>query len=102
VGTLDQLRQQDLEFAVPDERVASDNRQMERAMLIHHVEHAGDQFLSFEIGQAAQVRGPEMGVFVGVAPGTTQRAFFRNFNGKRWDSTSQGAAPSLQNWLDPQ
>src|SRR2546428_517041 len=28
VGTLDQLRQQDLEFAVPDKRVAPNNRQM--------------------------------------------------------------------------
>jgi hypothetical protein len=88
VGALDQLRQQDLEFAVTDERVTSNNRQMERAMLIHHVEHAGDQFLSFEIGQAAQVDGPKLGIFVRVAPRTTQRAFFRDFNGKRRDSTS--------------
>ena len=35
VGTLDQLRQQDLEFAVTDERIASDNRQMEWFVLIH-------------------------------------------------------------------
>jgi hypothetical protein len=71
-------------------------------MLIDHLEHASDQFLSFEIGQAAQVGGPKMSVFVGVAPRTPQRAFLRDFNGKRWDSASQGAAPGLQNWLDPQ
>ena len=102
VGALDQLRQQDLEFPVTDERVASNNRHMERAMSIHHFEHACDQFLSLEIRQAAQVRGPEMSVLVRVAPRTTQRAFLCDFNGKRRDSTPQGAAPSLQNWLDPQ
>jgi hypothetical protein len=88
VGALHQLRQKDFEFAVTDQRVASNYRQMERFVLIHHSKDAGNQFLSFEIGQATQVRGPQMSVFVRVAPGTTQRAFFRDFNRERWDSTS--------------
>jgi hypothetical protein len=94
---LHQLRQQDLEFAVTDKGVASDNRHVERLMLVDHLEHARDQFLSFEIGQAAQVCAPKMSVFVGVAPGAPQRAFFRDFNGKRWDATAQDSAPGLQN-----
>jgi hypothetical protein len=51
-------------------------------MLGDHVEGAPDQLLSFEIGQAAQVRGSEMGVFVGVTSRTTQWAFPRDFNRK--------------------
>jgi hypothetical protein len=76
VGAPDQLRQQDLEFPVTDERVASNNRHMERAMSIHHFEHACDQFLSLEIRQAAQVRGPEMSVLVRVHPGQCSRHSF--------------------------
>ena len=51
-------------------------------MLSDHFESALDQFLSFEIGQAAQIRRSEMGVFVGVAARTTQWAFTRDFDGQ--------------------
>ena len=51
-------------------------------MLSDHIERAPDQFVSFEVGEAAQVRGSQMGVFVGVASGTAQRAFTRDFDGQ--------------------
>jgi hypothetical protein len=76
------LRQEDFEFTVSDEGIASDNRQVERVMFSDHVERAPNQFVSFEIGQATQIRGSETRVFVGVASGTTQRAFTRDFDGQ--------------------
>jgi len=70
VGALDQLRQQDLKLAVTDKWVTSYNRQMERFLSSHHVEHTSDQVLSFEIGQAAQVCRSKMSVFIRVTPRT--------------------------------
>jgi hypothetical protein len=61
---------------------------MQRFVLIHQDEDPRDQFLSFEIGEAAQVRGSEMRVFVGIAFWTTQWTFAGDLNRKRRSSSS--------------
>ncbi len=97
---IDKLGKQHFEFAIADERVSADDRQMERLVLVDQLEHAVDQLLSFEIREAAQVGGAEMRVFVGVASGTAQRAFFGDFQRKAGNTADKGSAPRLQNWLD--
>lgn len=45
------LGQQRLQFAVADQRVSSDEGEMKRTVLIHQVENAFYQRVTFEIGQ---------------------------------------------------
>jgi hypothetical protein len=53
---------------------------MQGLVLIHQGEDPRDQFLSLEIGEAAQIRGSEMSVFVGIASWTTEWAFAGDLN----------------------
>ena len=73
-----------------------------RLMLIHQREHAANQLFAAEVGQTAQVGGPQMRVFIGVAARTAQRTFASDFYGKGWNSTNKNTAPGLKNRFDLQ
>lgn len=54
----DQLGEKNLEFAIPNQRVAADDGKVQRFVLLHQVADSPDEFFSSEIGQAAKICGP--------------------------------------------
>src|SRR5262249_54764151 len=49
-----QQRQQRVQLAVPDERLAADDRHVQRTMVVDQREHTVDQFLTLEIPKTAE------------------------------------------------
>ena len=91
-----ELRQQHLELAKSHERLAADDRQMQRPMPAHDVEHAVDELLPLVVGQLPQHDvAAEMRVAVGVAARTTQRTFARDFDGEIRPVPLKNEAPGL-------
>src|SRR3954467_875618 len=80
-ATAGQYRQQDLEFLVPHQRFAADDRDVQRLLLIDQCPEVVDQFLSLEIPHLPQGDvAAEMIVSVRVAARTPQWALARNFD----------------------
>ena len=72
-------RQQHVELAVAHERLAADDRQVQRPHPAHHVHHAVDQRLALVVRQLAQDdAAAEVLVAVRVAARTSQRTLTRD------------------------
>ena len=77
-ATVVELGQDGFEFAIPDEGVAADERDVERSMLVDYSEDVFDESVLFVIRQLAKgdvAFTPEMGRIKGVATGTAEGTF---------------------------
>ena len=88
------LRQDMVELAKPDERLAPDDREVQGAMPIDEPHHAVDERLSLQIPDIPQGHAaPEMVVAVGVAAGAAERTFPSDFDRERRTISAKDAAP---------
>ena len=93
-AALRQQRQQRVQLAVADERLAADDRHVKRPVPIDQVDHAVDQLLTLEVAHLAQREvAAEMIVAIGVAAGAVQRAFARDFDRQRRRVPASGSDP---------
>jgi hypothetical protein len=89
-------RQQHLELAESHERLAPDDGEMHGPVPAHEIEHAVDQLLALEIRQLPQDDVPaEVGVAIGVASRTPQRAFPRDLDREVGLIALENQAPGL-------
>src|SRR5215472_606467 len=96
-----ELREQLRDLAVADQRVAADDREVQRTVFIHQGEQALHQFLASLVMKLPQVHTAYMSFFVGVTSGTAQRTLPRDFNGERRPSAAQDAFPGLNDFAGP-
>lgn len=83
-STCEQLRNERFEFAITNQRIAADQRQMQGLEAINNFEDAVDEGLAVTIVQVAQrLSAAQMRSVVSVATRTSQRAFPRDFDGER-------------------
>jgi hypothetical protein len=69
-ATVQDLGDHGFEFAIADQGVAADDRKVQRFDAVDDFEHAIDQGLAFEIGEAAQIYAPaQVAVVVGITAG---------------------------------
>src|SRR5215467_8300446 len=98
-ASIKQKRNHQLEFAVPDKRVASNQRQMQGLETVDNLKNTIYQFLAFEIAKISQGEAAaEMSVIIGITSGTTQRALARNLDGKRRPLPPENLAPGANNF----
>ena len=91
-----ELWQQRLELAEPHERLAADDRQMQRPMASDDVEDAVDQFLSLEVRELTQDDvAAEVLIAVGVAARAPQRALARDLDRQVGPIAREDPAPGL-------
>jgi hypothetical protein len=77
------LRQERVEFAVPNERIAAHQRDMERQMFVDQGEHSHHKLVAFKVRELAKLcRAPKMRRIEGVASGTAQGALLGDLDGK--------------------
>ncbi len=92
-------RNHQLQFTIADQRVTTDDRQVQRLDAIDNFKYSIYESLAPSIVQVAQRRSAaEMGVVVRVTAGAFQRAFLGNFDRKRRWFTLQDLAPCLNNF----
>ena len=95
-AALGELRQDLVQFAIADERLAADQGDVHRPLRVHEREHAVDELLALEIGDLAQRDvTAEVIVAVRVASRAAQRTFTRDFDRERRTVAGQNAAPCL-------
>ncbi len=95
-----QQRNHRFELAIPDQRVASHQRQMQRPQAVGHLQHSVDQLLSLAVAKAAQRdAAAQVPVLVGVASGAPQRALPGDFDRKGRPLSLQNPAPRFYNHL---
>ena len=86
----------DLELAESHERLAADDRQMQRPPLLDEIEHAVDEFLSLVVGELAQHDvAAEMRVAVRVTARTPERTLARDLDRQIRAIPLQDPAPGL-------
>jgi len=92
------LRQQRVEFAIADERIATHKRDMHRSVLVDQSKHPRDQDVSTKVGEIAKLcLATQMRPIERVASRAPQGALFRDFNRKRRSATGQNAGPRTEN-----
>jgi hypothetical protein len=75
------LRNERIKFAIPDELIASDQREMQRPKTVGDFENAIDKFLAFPIVQVAEYGTPTQVSFViGITSRAAKRALPGNLN----------------------
>ena len=85
------------ELAVAHQRFAADDRDVKRPVPIDEVEHAVDEFLSFEVAHLAERDvAAEMIVAVRVAAGTAQRALARDLDRERGRVAGENPTPGRE------
>src|SRR5262249_12162613 len=96
-AALRQDRQQRVQFAVPHQRFAADDRQMERPLPVDDLQHAVDQLLSLQVLDFSQLDvAAQVVVAVGVAPGAVQRTLASDFQRQRWCVSGQDPSPGAE------
>ena len=82
------------QLAIAHQRLAADDRDVQRPMFVDERHHAVDQLLAFEVADLAQREvAAEMIVAVGVAAGTAQRTLARDFDRKGGRVAREDATP---------
>ena len=82
------------EFAIPDQRIASHNRQVHRFQAVNEFYHPVDQFLAFAIAEAAECcLAAQVIVTVRVTSRTSQGTFTGDLDGQHWGPAAQDASP---------
>ena len=90
-------RQERVQLAVADERLAADDREMQRTVAIDELDDAVDELLALEVADLAQRHlAAEVIVAVGVAAGAVQRAFARDFDRQRRRVAGKNSTPRGQ------
>ena len=80
---LGQPRQDCAELAVPHKRLAAHDRDVQGSVPVDERHEALDHLVTLVVGKAAEGDvAAQVFVAVGVAAGTAQRTFTRDFNGK--------------------
>ena len=93
------LRQNLLQFAVADQGVASDERNMQRLVLIDHCQHIAHQRVALEVRKLAQFSArAQVRRVEGIAAGAAQRAFLGDLDRKGGRAAAQNTCPGLQNF----
>src|SRR5687768_13452604 len=93
-AALGQLRQHDVELTVTDQRLAADERDVQRAQPIDHFEDTVDEGLALAVGHCAErLAAAKMVVAIGVATRTAQGAFARVFEGKIGAASGEDLTP---------
>ena len=93
-----QLRQQDIQFAEPHQRLAANDREVERAVTANQRQHSVNQLLAFVIGKRAQRPAlPEMFGLVSVTSRAAQRALAGDLDRQHRMMAAQNAAPAADN-----
>jgi len=88
------LRQQDIELTEPHERLAADDREVDRTVHLHGPQHAVDEGLTFEVREIAEHHAAaEVCVVVRVASWTTERTLAGDFNREVRAIPAQDLAP---------
>ena len=91
---LGELRQNDVQLAETDQRLAADDRDVNRVFFVDDRQDAIDQFLSLEIGDLAQRDvTAEVLVAVGVTAGAAKRAFPRDLDRQGGPIASEDLSP---------
>ena len=94
----DEQRQDGRQLAIADERLAADDRDVQRAMAIDERHDAVDELLALEVADLAQREvAAEMIVAVGVAAGTAERAFAGDLDGERRRVAGEDSTPGWEN-----
>ena len=97
-ATLQQKRHKGFKFAISNERITANQRQVQRLHAIDYIQHSINQSVAFEIREIAQSFGSaQMIVIVSVATGTAQRTLASYFDGKRRGSPAQNELPGTDN-----
>jgi len=97
-AALRQLRQQHVELAIADERLAADERHVQRLQPIDDFDDAVDEGLALSIGQRSEcLAAAKVFVAVGVTARATQRAFTGDFNREVGTIPRQNLAPRADN-----
>src|SRR5262249_42523055 len=87
-------RQERVELAIADERLAPDQRDVQRAMAIDEGENAVDELLPLVVAHFAQRElAAEMRVAVRIAAGTLQRTLARDLDRERRPVAGEDPAP---------
>jgi hypothetical protein len=82
-STIEQLRKQRLQFAVPHQWVAAHQGKMQGTKAVGDFQDSVDELLAFVVPQAAQrLAAAYVIVTVRITAGASQRTFPRNFDGK--------------------
>src|SRR5205823_12107660 len=93
-AALRKLRQDHVELAVADERLAADDRDVERPLTVDQREELVNELLPLEVAHLTQRHAAaEMIVAVGVAARTPQRALACDLNGKSRCVPAEDASP---------
>jgi hypothetical protein len=89
-----------LKFAIADQRVTPDDGQMQWLQSIDNFEYSVYQGLALSVVKVAQgLPAAQMRVVIGVATRTSQGAFTRNFYRKRRLLTPKNFAPCLNDLI---
>ena len=95
-----QNRKKDVQLAIPHERLAADDREVERPMAIDQREDDVDKRLTLEVTYLTQRDlAAEVVVTVGIAAWAAQRALARNLDGKRRSVPREDPSPSRKDAL---
>jgi hypothetical protein len=93
------LRQQQFEFTVPNQWIATHQRDVERLVLIDQRKHSYNEFIALEVGEFVQLAyASEMRRIEGVASRAPQGAFLGDFDRKRRRATGQNPGPCVKNF----
>src|SRR5262245_10102697 len=93
---LGEHRQDRTQLTIADERLAADDRYVQRLVTIDECNEARDELVTLVVGETAQRhRASEMLVAVGVASGTSQRAFLGNLDRKTGTTARENPGPRL-------
>jgi len=97
-STSEQLGNERLKLAIANQRIAADERQMQRLETINDFEDAVNESLAAAIVQLAQrLSAAQMRRVVSVTAWTSQRTFPRDFEGERRALALENFAPRLNN-----
>ena len=89
-----ELRQDLAELAISHERLAADDRDVQRLVAIDHRHEPGDQFIALVVGEATKrYVAAEMLVAVGVAAWTPKRTFACDFDREVGTIARTGCGP---------
>src|SRR5207244_4472616 len=81
-----------------DQRLTTNNRQVQRAIMIDQLEHSFYQRSSLVVADLPQKNTlTQMVVSVRVTACAMEGTFFRNFDREEWSAASQDGFPTFQN-----
>ena len=76
-----ELGQHHLKLAITNQRVSTDDGQVERLVLVDQREQVRDELIALIVGELTQLgRATQMRGVKGIASGATQRAFLRDLD----------------------